>query len=193
METVLTANLAFLALLAGIFLGSMAFITPGTGLMEIGSLVLFLVAGYGMFQFGVRWWAVLVLLLGLVVQAYALRQPRRYLPLALGVVLLAAGASFLFPGGNAVSPLVAVGGSFVFGLLMWFMAAQMQVPTLPDDTTPQRLIGALGVARSPIHHEGSVQIAGQLWSARSASPIPEGSEVRVVAVEGLILIVEPAA
>ena len=52
------------------------------------------------------------------------------------------------------------------------------------------LIGAIGETETAISDEGSVQVAGELWSARSEGPIPEGSQVRVVGREGFYLKVE---
>ena len=54
-----------------------------------------------------------------------------------------------------------------------------------------KIIGDVGEAKTDIFNEGSVQIGSELWSARSAVPIPEGSKVRVVKREGFILEVEP--
>ena len=39
-------------------------------------------------------------------------------------------------------------------------------------------------------HEGTVQVAGELWSARSDTPIAAGNPIRVVKREGFILVVE---
>jgi membrane-bound ClpP family serine protease len=52
------------------------------------------------------------------------------------------------------------------------------------------LLGQVGEARTKVNDEGSVLVAGELWSARSASPIPAGSTIRVVGREGFVLIVE---
>ena len=52
------------------------------------------------------------------------------------------------------------------------------------------LIGQVGEARTDIHAEGSVHVRGELWSARSQSPIKMGSHVKVVARDGFILDVE---
>ena len=52
------------------------------------------------------------------------------------------------------------------------------------------LVGQVGEAKTRIHSEGSVQVAGELWSARSDKSIPAGNSVRVVAREGFILVVE---
>ncbi|MBN1667407.1 MAG: NfeD family protein [Anaerolineales bacterium] len=38
-----------------------------------------------------------------------------------------------------------------------------------------------------MHHEGSAQVMGELWTVRSARPIEPGSIVRVVARDGFVL------
>ena len=52
------------------------------------------------------------------------------------------------------------------------------------------LIGQVGEAKTAVHEDGSVQVAGELWSARSNRPIPAGRQVKVVARDGFILDVE---
>jgi membrane-bound serine protease (ClpP class) len=53
--------------------------------------------------------------------------------------------------------------------------------------------GEQGVVRRPLEPLGSVHIAGEEWTARSVDdrPIDRGTPVRVVAVEGLTVLVEP--
>jgi membrane-bound serine protease (ClpP class) len=52
------------------------------------------------------------------------------------------------------------------------------------------LVGQIGEARTRIHEDGSVQIAGELWSAHSVLPIAAGTNVRVIRREGFVLVVE---
>jgi membrane-bound ClpP family serine protease len=52
------------------------------------------------------------------------------------------------------------------------------------------LIGQVGETRTRVHHEGTVQLQGELWSARSQKPIPAGRKVQVTGREGFVLIVE---
>jgi membrane-bound serine protease (ClpP class) len=52
------------------------------------------------------------------------------------------------------------------------------------------LIGAKGEAKSDIQDEGSVYVNGEMWSAKSDSPISNGSTIQVVRREGVILVVE---
>jgi membrane-bound serine protease (ClpP class) len=55
------------------------------------------------------------------------------------------------------------------------------------------MIGQLGEASGAISPEGVVLVAGAPWRARTnrATPIPGGAPVRVVAIDGLLLEVEP--
>ena len=54
----------------------------------------------------------------------------------------------------------------------------------------EALIGQVGEAKSKIHENGSVQVAGELWSARSEHTISVGSSVRVIKRDGFVLLVE---
>ncbi len=60
-------------------------------------------------------------------------------------------------------------------------------------TGSESMIGEIGEARTAINAKGRVFIHSELWNAASAKPIPDGSKVRVVAVEGLTLTVESVA
>ncbi len=53
-------------------------------------------------------------------------------------------------------------------------------------------IGATGEATTDIREEGTVQLESELWSARSAEPIPAGAQVRVIGRNGFTLLVEKA-
>ena len=53
--------------------------------------------------------------------------------------------------------------------------------------------GMLGTVRRPLEPLGSVYIGGEDWTARSVDdrPIARGAQVKVVAVDGLTVLVEP--
>jgi len=54
-------------------------------------------------------------------------------------------------------------------------------------TGREGLVGEEGETRSAVHDSGKVFLHGEWWEARSEEPIPEGSRVTVVAVEGMKL------
>ena len=70
------------------------------------------------------------------------------------------------------------------------MRKTVQAAEAPPMHDLETLIGSIGEAKTRIHEEGSVYIAGEMWSARSDKPIPAGSSIRVVRREGFILVVE---
>lgn len=66
-----------------------------------------------------------------------------------------------------------------------------------EDTNAGRCIGKEGVVLTQINNiqcAGQVNVLGNVWTARSAdgSILPEGEKVRIKAIEGVKLIVEPA-
>ncbi len=58
------------------------------------------------------------------------------------------------------------------------------------------MIGRLATARTPLNPTGQVEVRGELWQARLQTgtelPILTGAQVRIQAVEDLILLVVPA-
>jgi len=54
------------------------------------------------------------------------------------------------------------------------------------------MIGEVGTAQTPLVPEGKVSIHGEIWNAVSSAQIGAGESVRVTAVEGLKLRVEPS-
>jgi membrane-bound serine protease (ClpP class) len=54
------------------------------------------------------------------------------------------------------------------------------------------MMGDIGVAINTLDPMGSVLVHGEIWRARSVGrPISQGEKVRVVAMEGLSVTVEP--
>jgi membrane-bound serine protease (ClpP class) len=55
------------------------------------------------------------------------------------------------------------------------------------------LIDEIAVARTPLNPEGKVFLHGEYWNAVSSKPVDPGAHVRVTAVQGLKLTVEPVS
>ncbi len=195
MEFLLDPNVAYILVVSGLFLGMLTIVSPGTGFLEIGALFCLMLAGYATWNISFQWWAIIILAASLVPFYFAVRNMRRRLSLALTVLGVVAGSVFLYPGEDGgligVNPVVAIVASLSAGGFLWLslnksIEAHHAIPN-HDLVT---LIGQAGEAKSDIHENGSVQVAGELWSARSAAKIPAGSPIRVIQREGFILIVE---
>jgi membrane protein implicated in regulation of membrane protease activity len=48
-------------------------------------------------------------------------------------------------------------------------------------------------AIDPVRGTGRVNVAGEDWAARSATPVPKGAEVRVDGADGIVLLVSATA
>ena len=58
-------------------------------------------------------------------------------------------------------------------------------------TGVENLIGATGEVTKALAPVGQIRVLGELWEARASFDVPPGTSVRVVAVDGLVLTVEP--
>jgi membrane-bound serine protease (ClpP class) len=194
MEFLLEPNVAYLILLSGILLGMMALVTPGTGLFEVGAFFCLALAGYAVYNLSFNWWALVILVLSILPFIYAIQRPKRENYLGLSILLLVIGSVFMFAVDGwkpAVNPLVALVTSGLLSVFLWIVVRKtVQAAEARPAHDLEMLVGAIGEARSNVHEDGSVYVAGELWSAKSNSPIPDGSAIRVVRREGFILVVE---
>jgi membrane-bound serine protease (ClpP class) len=91
--------------------------------------------------------------------------------------------AIIVPAVLAVAAIVVFLGRLAF-------AAQARPPT----TGAEGMLGSEGwtrVALSP-DSPGQVDVHGEIWRAYSREPVPAGAKVRVIEVNGLTLVVEPA-
>jgi membrane-bound serine protease (ClpP class) len=115
-----------------------------------------------------------------------------------GILAMLLGAMFLIRSpltNGGVSLGIALAATLPFAVLTVFlMRLVLRSRKWKSATGMEELIGAQGIAVSALRAgvEGMIRIHGELWSAVSAQPAPEGSPVRVLRIEGLRLYVEPA-
>jgi len=194
MDFLLEPNVAYLILLAGVMLGFMALVSPGTGLFEVAALFCIVLAGYAVANLSFNWWALLLVVLSVLPFVYAIQKPGREIFLGLSILLLIVGSVFMFPsevGLFAVHPAVAIlASALVTGFLWIAVRKSMEAAGARPLHDLNGVLGKPGEARTDVHEEGSVQVDGELWSARSANLIPKGSSIRVVRRDGFVVEVE---
>jgi membrane protein implicated in regulation of membrane protease activity len=88
---------------------------------------------------------------------------------------------------NLVGALVSL-VLFVLEVAYW----QRRMRSRKVQTGVENLVGATGEVTTPLEPRGQIRVHGELWEARSATPVEPGARVRVVAMDGLTLEVEPA-
>ena len=194
MDFLLEPNVAYLILMAGVMLGFLALVTPGTGVFEVVAFFCIVLAGYAVYNLSFNWWALVLLVLSVIPFIYAIQKPKRELFLGLSILLLIIGSVFMFPseeGLFAVHPAVAVlASALVTGFLWIAVRKSMEAAGTRPSHDLEGVVGQAGEARTDVHDEGSVQVGGELWSARSVNLIPKGSSIRVVRRDGFVVVVE---
>jgi len=194
MDFLLDPNIAYLLLLGGVLMAMLALAAPGTGFFEVGALFSLALAGYGIYNLSFNWWALALIFLCVIPFIYSIQKPKREMYLGISIVVLVIGSIFLFPsqtGGPAVNLFVAfIASVLVAGFLWVAVGKSVQAASIRPSHDLNALVGQIGEAKTKILEEGSVQVAGELWTARSEKPIKSGTAVRVVRREGFVLIVE---
>jgi membrane-bound serine protease (ClpP class) len=195
MDFLLNPNIAYLMLVFGFSLAVMAFFAPGTGILEIIAFFALLGAGYGVYNLPINIWALLVLFIGVIPFILALRRSGRNFFLIIAIVAFVVGSTFLFRGDHwwdpAVNPILATVLSILVAGFFWIAIRKtLEAERTQPSHDLNALIGQTGEAKTDVNFEGSVQVDGELWSAHSDKPIPNGAQVRVLAREGFTLTVE---
>jgi membrane-bound serine protease (ClpP class) len=195
MEFLIDPNVAYLLLVVGVVLAIMALFAPGTGVLEVAALFVLFLAGWEISQIPINIWALVLLIIGVIPFIIAVRKSRNLIFLVVALVAFVIGSTYLFQGTSVwqpgVNPILAIIASLIASGYLWIAATKvLETEKIKPRHDLAKIIGNVGEAKTDIFSEGSVQIGSELWSARSAVLIPEGSRVRVVKREGFILEVE---
>jgi membrane-bound serine protease (ClpP class) len=189
-------SVVFLLLLVGLSLMVFEFFTVGIGLAGVTGAVAVAGAFYGSSHLPVTWWALGLLVLSTLGFAVDVQAGHQGFWTGVGVVGLVAGALKLFGGSPALDVplwlvvLLLVGQViFMLGGMTVAVRNRFSIPTVGRDS----MIGELGEARTELNPDGVVTVRGAPWRARThrSRPVSPGGAVRVVAVDRLVLEVEP--
>jgi membrane-bound serine protease (ClpP class) len=193
MEFLLNPSIGYLMLVSAVLFTLVAVMTPGTGIAEVLALFALLLAAYAVYHLSFNWWALGILVLSVIPFLYAIRGPKRGLWLACSILGLTLGSVFFFPaeeGLISVDLRLAIVTTVAYAAFLWFAARKvLELAAMRPVHELAGLIGQRGEAKTAIAEEGSAQIDGELWSARSEALVPVGSTVEVVGRDGFVLIV----
>ena len=196
LHRLISPSIAYFLVVAGLALIVFEFYTASIGLAGLVGALCVVGAFVGFSHLPVHWWALALLFVSMFgfaidVQAGGLG-PWTFI----GTASLVTGSWFLYGGASQLRPawwvfLVVIVGTLLFmlGGMTAMIRARFSTPTVGREG----MIGEDGTAEVAIDPDGVVLIRGARWRARTnrATPIQAGDPVKVVAVEGLVLEVEP--
>lgn len=188
---------AFFFLMMGFSLVAFEFYAVGPGAAAAIGVASLLLGGYGISVLPVRWWAVALIPIGLLLYTIDFQRNDLGWKSLLGTgALMSAGLFFTDAAPQIVQTwwivlIIVLGTALWFGFaLTTIVRSRFSTQTIGRD----HLVGRIGAADTAIAPEGTVVVDGAKWQARSTrgSGIEAGDRVEVVAVEGIVLEVDPA-
>ncbi|HET9547213.1 MAG TPA: NfeD family protein [Desertimonas sp.] len=197
-HTVASPAITYLLLLVGLILIVFEFFTAGVGVAGVvgaGSLVL---AFTGLAALPVNGWAVGLIIASMFAFAVDVQVGIPRFWTGVGIVGTIIGSLWLFeplPGATLrpswITLLAGIGGTvlaFVVGMPS-MVRARFATPTIGREW----MLGELGEVVVAVDPDGVVKVGDGKWRARTnrATPVAAGAPVRVVAIDGVTLEVEP--
>ncbi|MDW3220058.1 MAG: NfeD family protein [Acidimicrobiales bacterium] len=193
MHSVASPAMAYLLFLIGASLLVFEFYTAGIGVAGVVGAVCFILGCYGLEVLPTRGWALALLVIAMLGYAIDVQSgvPRAWSVIATGCLIV--GSLFLYDG-FAISwitllvGIIGVALSMVNGMPS-MVRTRFGTPTIGREW----MVGMMGEAVTEVKKDGVVMIDGAPWRAmvNRTTPILAGDPVRVVAIEGLFLEIEP--
>jgi membrane-bound serine protease (ClpP class) len=188
-------NVAYLLLSLGTLGLTIELWSPGAVLPGVAGGLCLLLAFFALQMLPINYAGLLLILFGLILFALEIKVTSYGLLTVGGLVSLVFGSMILMDSSvpelqlslRVVLPVVLGFGGIAMFLVRLGVAAQRR----PAVTGVASMIGETGQALTAIGPDapGRVATHGEIWEATSAESIPEGTRVRVMRVEGLLLTV----
>lgn len=196
LHAVTSPGIALMLLLIGFYGLIFEIYNPGIGLAASVGAGAFGLSMYALGTLPANWIAVLVIVAGILLLVADVHLAGLG-PLSLaGLGAVAAGSLFVFPRAEpALSLSLWMAAAALVATIVFFvsvMTAALRVRLRRPISGEDDLVGAVGEAKTDIAPEGTVVSKGTLWRARTMETgIAAGEKVKIMATEGLVLLVEP--
>ncbi len=188
-------NVAYLLMLIGVYGLLLEGYNPGAILPGVVGGISLLLALYAFQVLSVNYAGLALMVLGIaLIVAEAFAPSFGALGLG-GIIAFVIGSVILMdsevPGFQIARSLIggiaAAGGVVMLFMVSYFARSRRR----PVATGVEQLMAQRVVAMTDFEHDGLVRLHGEIWNAVTSTPVREGQTLRVTAVDGLVLHVEP--
>lgn len=187
-------NIGFILLVLGALGIYVEFSSPGLIAPGVIGGILALLGLSALSVLPINWTGVALLLLALALFVLEAKFASHGILGTGGAVAMILGALLLVeaPPEFRIRPTVAVGVTLPFAAItMMLLALVVRARRNKVVTGEVGMLEEIGEARTALEPRGKVFVHGEYWEAESVTPVEAGARVRVVAVDGLLLKVEP--
>ncbi len=195
LRRIIDPNIAFILLALGALGLYVEFSNPGLIVPGVAGGILLLLGMFALSLLPINWTGAFLIILAFAFFLLEAKLMSHGVLAAGGILSMILGALILVDTPipemriklvTALSVALPLGLITVFLLRLAFKAWKSKVVT--GDVG---LLDDVGTAQTDLAPEGKIFIQGEIWKAVSSSPLPRGTRVRVRAIEGLLLRVEP--
>ena len=195
LDRLMSPDLAVLMLVVGALLIYLEFNAPGTIVPGALGTLLVLLSLFALNLLPIHYTAVMLLLAAAVLMVLEVKFTSHGVLAFAGIICLVLGMLTLVAGPvpeMRVHPATAIAAGIAFGLITVFLVRlAVRARRNKSMTGLDALLGQIAVVVKPLAPLGQVEVHGELWEAHSTTPVPRDARVRVTAIDGLTLTVEP--
>jgi len=195
LNTIASPEIAILLLMVGLYGLLFEGYNPGAILPGVAGVICLLLAAYALQVLPVNYAGLALIVVGLVlITAEAFVPSFGALGLG-GIVAVIFGSIMMFDSGIpgfGISVTFVVGMAVVAGaFLFWLVSYLLRLRRRGAVSGRESIIGGIGTATESFTGNGHVWLESESWAARSTLPVAKDQRVRVLAMNGLVLDVEP--
>jgi membrane-bound serine protease (ClpP class) len=195
LATITDPNIAYILMLIGIYGLIYEFANPGMVFPGVVGAVSLLLALFAFQVLPINFAGLALMLLGIAFMIAEVFLPSFGALGIGGLIAFVIGSIMLLdtgvPGYGVSVPLIAFFAATSAGFFMFILGMLIKSRKRPVVSGMEEMIGAAGEALEDFDGAGRVRVHSELWNARSETPLRRGDRVRVVALDGLSLIVRP--
>jgi len=188
-------NVAYLLMLIGVYGLLLEGYNPGAILPGVVGGISLLLALYAFQVLSVNYAGLALMILGIaLIVAEAFAPSFGALGLG-GIIAFVIGSVILMdtevPGFGIARALIggiATAGAAIMLLTVTYLTRSRRKPVV---TGTEQLLNESAVALADFDESGPVRVYGEIWTAHTRVPVKEGDTLRITAVDGLMLRVEP--
>lgn len=188
-------NIAYILLLIGIYALIFEFSNPGLVFPGVTGVVCLMLALFAFQVLPINYAGLALILLGIIFMLGEIFVPSFGALGIGGIIAFVIGSIMLMdtdvPGYGISVPLIVSFALLTATFFIFVLNMVMKARQQPVVSGMEQLVHSVGKVIDDFDTQGWVRVHGELWKARTHSPLKSGQQVRVVALNGLVLLVEP--
>ncbi|MCC6916597.1 nodulation protein NfeD [Nitrosomonas sp.] len=188
-------NVAYILMLIGFYGLVLEFTTPGTIVAGVAGAICLLLALFAFQVLPISYAGLALILFGIIFMLAEALIPGVGVLAIGGITAFVIGSVMLIdteiPGYGISIPLIITFTLLSAGFFIVVSGMVLRSRKNPTVTGVEKLIHSTGEVLEGFDQEGWVRVQGELWRARSNIPLLSGQKVKITAMQGLLLTVEP--